>query len=95
MSLSKEEIIKLANLAKLQLSHEEVKVFKDQLTDILGYVDQLKKIDLSDTEISLSGAEEIEHPLRLDIAANSQPDTIKQAHELKDNYLVSPGVFKK
>jgi aspartyl-tRNA(Asn)/glutamyl-tRNA(Gln) amidotransferase subunit C len=95
MSLSKEEIIKLANLAKLQLSPEEVKIFKDQLTDILGYIDQLKKLDLADTKISLSGAEEIDHQLRLDMVAESQPDTINQAYELKDNYLVSPGVFKK
>lgn len=37
----------VAGLARLQLSEEEVGCFQKQLGDILGYVKQLEKVDLS------------------------------------------------
>jgi Asp-tRNA(Asn)/Glu-tRNA(Gln) amidotransferase C subunit len=61
----------------------------------LAYVDQVQKIDLNDVELSISGAEDIEHHLRADQVGESVPEAIKQAYQLKDNYLVAPGVFKK
>ncbi|MBT4349205.1 Asp-tRNA(Asn)/Glu-tRNA(Gln) amidotransferase subunit GatC [bacterium] len=95
MSISKEEILKIANLAKLRLTQAEAVKFEDQLSDILEYVDQIQKIDLNNVEPSISGAEDIIHPLREDKVKDSVPETIKQSYKLKDNYLLAPGVFKK
>ena len=45
MKLTKEEILKLAELARLQLTPEELERFTNELTDILDYVDRLKEVE--------------------------------------------------
>lgn len=48
----------IANLARLELTHQEVSTFTSQLSEILGYVEQLQKADVS-------GTEPLTHPLDL------------------------------
>ncbi len=43
--LSKEDVLKLAKLARLKLSGAEVEQFAGEFTEILGYVEQLKDAD--------------------------------------------------
>lgn len=95
MALDKQEILKLANLAKLELSAEESKQYQEQLTEVLDYFQKIKELNLASIEASLSGAARINHQPRADQVKPSAPATIKQAVELKDNYLVTPAVFKK
>lgn len=45
--LSRDEIIKLAALARLDLSDEEVQEFSSELTAILQYVEQLQNVDIA------------------------------------------------
>jgi aspartyl-tRNA(Asn)/glutamyl-tRNA(Gln) amidotransferase subunit C len=48
--LSKEEVKKVAALARLELSEEEVETLTPQLSNILGFIDQLKEVDTLNTE---------------------------------------------
>lgn len=50
MKLTKEEVLKLAELCRLQLSDDEVPVFQEQLSDILNYVKQLESVDTQGLE---------------------------------------------
>ena len=50
MSLSKEEVIKIAKLARLTLTDEEVEKYGTDLNAILGYVEQLQELDTKDVE---------------------------------------------
>jgi len=50
MSLSEEEVRKIAELARLGLTDEEVKKFSGQLTDILDFVEQLSELDTENIE---------------------------------------------
>jgi len=45
MSLSEAEIKHIANLARLELTSDELKKYGDQLSGILAYIDQLKEVD--------------------------------------------------
>ena len=45
MKLTKEQVEKIAQLARLQLTEEEMERYAGQLTDILNYVDMLKELD--------------------------------------------------
>ena len=45
--LSREEVLKLAELARLALSDEEIEEFQGELSDILQYVEQLQQVDIS------------------------------------------------
>ena len=48
--LSKDDVLKLARLARLQLNDGEVDRFRQEIEAILGYVEQLGEVDLTDFE---------------------------------------------
>ncbi len=50
MSLSLEEVRRIASLARLKLSPEEEERFAGQLSAILGYVEELEALDVSGVE---------------------------------------------
>ncbi len=45
--LSREDVLKLARLARISLSDEETDKFADELSSILQYVEQLSNVDVS------------------------------------------------
>ena len=45
MKLSREEVKHIADLARLALSDEELTLYQEQLSDILEYMEQLKRLD--------------------------------------------------
>jgi aspartyl-tRNA(Asn)/glutamyl-tRNA(Gln) amidotransferase subunit C len=48
--LSREDVLKLAQLARLELSDDEVKEFSEELSEILQYVEQLQDVDVAGLE---------------------------------------------
>lgn len=48
--LTRTEILKLAKLARLDLSEDEIKEYIDELSGILQYVEQLQQIDVAGLE---------------------------------------------
>jgi aspartyl-tRNA(Asn)/glutamyl-tRNA(Gln) amidotransferase subunit C len=50
MHLEKKEIEHIASLARLQLTEEESKIYGEQLSHILNYIDQLKEVDTTGVE---------------------------------------------
>ena len=47
MKITKEEVLHVANLARLNLSDQEQEKMTEQLDTILSYVDKLKELDTS------------------------------------------------
>lgn len=45
--LTREDVLKLARLARISLTNEEVDRFTDELSAILGYVEQLSSVDVT------------------------------------------------
>jgi len=93
-TLSTEEVRKVAKLARLKLSDADVSRYATQLTGILGYVAQLKSVDVT-------GAEPMAHPLPLknvlreDVVTPSLPlDAVLANAPLKDEpYFAVPKVL--
>ncbi len=50
MKLDKKDIQHIANLARLELTDEELKIYGSQLSDVLSYIDQLREVDVSAVE---------------------------------------------
>ena len=50
MKISREDVMKVAELAHLGLSPDEVETYGRQLDEILAYVDKLKELDVSKVE---------------------------------------------
>ena len=45
--LSREDILKLARLSKLELTDEQVEKFRGEIESIVGYVEQLQSVDVT------------------------------------------------
>lgn len=48
--LSRDDVLKLARLARLELSEDEIEAFHGQLSDILRYLEQLQNADVEGLE---------------------------------------------
>lgn len=65
MQLSRDEIQKVAALARLEFAEDELEAFAEQLGNIVTFVDQLSEVDTD-------GVEEMAHPL--DVHSVVRPD---------------------
>ena len=50
MKISREDVLKVAALANLELTDAEVETYRGQLDDILTYIDKFNEIDTSNIE---------------------------------------------
>jgi aspartyl-tRNA(Asn)/glutamyl-tRNA(Gln) amidotransferase subunit C len=50
MKITREDVLRVAELAHLELSEAEIEMFSRQLDSILSYVDKLNELDTSDVE---------------------------------------------
>ena len=93
MSLTKEEVLKVAELARLKFKEDEIGQFQQQLNDILGYVDILGEVDTEGVEplISVHDGYNI---LRSDEVRRSltAEESMKNAPETSDGALIVPKV---
>ena len=55
MPINESDIEKIAQLAHLEITGDELKVFAPQIAEIVTYVDQLNAVDTSSVEPSLGG----------------------------------------
>lgn len=71
-TLTPEQVRKVANLARLQLSDADVSRFTQQLGQVLGYVEMLSELD-TEGVAPLAHPLEIENVLREDVPTPSLP----------------------
>jgi aspartyl-tRNA(Asn)/glutamyl-tRNA(Gln) amidotransferase subunit C len=72
MSISRQDVEKVALLARLQLTETELATMTEQLGQIVGYVDQLAAVDTEGIE-PMAHAIEVHNVFRVDSAAESLP----------------------
>lgn len=85
--LSEEEVKKIAQMARIELTDLEVAKFQKELSSVLDYVDVLKEVNTDGLEI-VSSVTGLENVTRSDIAKpiNYQDDIIANAPQSKDRY---------
>ena len=49
------DVRKIAELAHLEITDEEVEIYSPQMSDIVAYVEQLNELDTEGTEASIGG----------------------------------------
>jgi aspartyl-tRNA(Asn)/glutamyl-tRNA(Gln) amidotransferase subunit C len=55
MPITEADVEKVAQLAHLEITKEELQIFAPQMADIVAYVEQLNAIDTSNVEPALGG----------------------------------------
>jgi len=84
MNISKEEVAKVANLARLELSEQEVIEITGQLDRILGYVAKLNEIDTTDV-VPTTHALSLHNAFREDVVRPSLPQQEALANGPRQN----------
>lgn len=96
MKLTKEQVQKIASLAKLKLSDEEVERYADQLTNILTWVEVLKEVDTSGVK-ETNQVTGLNNVIRTDIVKQdlATPDELlecsplpKEKHQIKIKRII-------
>lgn len=95
MSVTEKDVRYMADLARLQLTEEEVKSFSKDMNQILGYMERLEELDTSDVE-PLEHVIELDSRLRVDQAkeALSHEDALKNAPDADSDYIRVPKVIE-
>ena len=95
MPLSKEQVEHVANLARLKLSPDDLQRFTDQLNQIVGHVEALKKLDTEGIEPT-SHAIPVANVFREDGArsAGTREATLAQAPDRDGNFYKVPRVIE-
>jgi aspartyl-tRNA(Asn)/glutamyl-tRNA(Gln) amidotransferase subunit C len=92
MSLSREDVEKIAGLARLELSEAEKSLYQEQLSAILAYAERLNELDLQDVPPTAS-AVPLTNVMREDEVQPSMPleDTLFNAPSTdQDQFRIQP-----
>ena len=91
MAITREEVLHVAQLARLELSEEEVERFRDQLSAILDAVSKVSELDLSDVpptshplEIANTWAEDVPRPCL------THEEAFANAPDVEDDHFRTP-----
>jgi aspartyl-tRNA(Asn)/glutamyl-tRNA(Gln) amidotransferase subunit C len=92
------DVKKIAELAHLEITDEEVKLYTPQMANIVSYVEQLNELDTEDTEVSIGGltAEgETTKTIRKDVPQESlgQEKALDQAPSAVEGHFQVPKVL--
>ena len=50
MTISREDVLRVAELAHLELTPEEIELYRGQLDEILAYIGKLEKLDVANVQ---------------------------------------------
>jgi aspartyl-tRNA(Asn)/glutamyl-tRNA(Gln) amidotransferase subunit C len=99
MKISREDVLKVATLANLELSDAEVEMYRGQLDDILTYIDKLNEIDTSGVEplTQVVTASEDDSALREDVVKRADVimEVLEGAPDPAAPYFRVPRVIEK
>ena len=95
MSIDNKTVRKVSKLAKIRINEQEEKKLIEELNNILGWVDELKKVDTEQTEPMLSVFNE-SMIMRKDEVSSEISDelVLKNAPESKSGFFVVPKVVE-
>ena len=88
MALTKEEVKKISELCRIDLSAVEIEKFQKELSIVLDYVSELNQVDTEGVEeiAQVTGLENVLRPDRAEFS-NSRAAIIANFPESKDGFL--------
>lgn len=95
MKLTKDQVRKVAKLANLPISANEEEKYAAQLSKILDYIEQLKKVDTQKVEptYNVSGLSNVTSP-DIPQPSLSQEAALADSSNNREGYFVTKGVFE-
>lgn len=96
MSVSKDEVYYVANLARLQLKDDEAESLQKDMNNILGYIETLNELDTADIEPLEHVTEIVSTKFREDQAGKplDHEEALKNAPDADSDYFRVPRVIE-
>lgn len=93
MSLTKEEVLKVAHLARLEFKEEEIEKFRGDLNNILSFIEKLQEVDTDGVE-PMYQVNNLSNVLRKDEIKESltKEEALKNAPQKDDGMFIVPKV---
>ena len=93
--ISRDEVSKVAKLAKLKLSEEQIDNHANQIEKILDYINQLEKIDTNNVPCT-TRAIEVVNNFRIDAKETykNRDDILNLAPSREDDFFKVPKIIK-
>lgn len=86
--LTREDVLKLAQLSRLHLTDEEIERFQKEIEAILGYVEQLQSVDVSlEPTYQVTGLENVTRPDKVVDYGASPEDLLKNAPATEEGHI--------
>ncbi|ALA94746.1 Asp-tRNA(Asn)/Glu-tRNA(Gln) amidotransferase subunit GatC [Leptotrichia sp. oral taxon 212] len=91
--LSKEDVLKIAKLSKLEFSENEIETFRTDLNKIFDHMEELNSVDTTDVE-PLFNVLDLKDVLRKDVVKDSgiKKDILKNSPNSDDEFIIVPKV---
>ena len=91
--LSKEDVLKIAKLSKLEFSENEIEKFRVDLNKIFEHMEELNGVDTTDVE-PLFNVLDLKDVLRKDVVKDSgiKKDILKNSPNSDDEFIIVPKV---
>ena len=92
--ITSNDVRKVAQLARLELSEDQIALYTSQLEKILGYVEQLEQVDTQDV-LPTSRAVEVINVLREDLVTSStiRNEILDQAPSREGDFYRVPKIM--
>ena len=95
MSIDNKTVRKVSKLAKIRINEQEEKKLIEELNNILGWVDELKKVDTEKIEPMLSVFNETMIMRKDEVSSETTDELVlKNAPESKSGFFVVPKVVE-
>ncbi len=98
MAIDKETVRKVAKLARLAVPEERLEPMAEELSDIMGWIEQLNEVDIDGIE-AMASTVDVSLPLREDVLAtgptggNQAERIVANAPKTQDHFFVVPKVM--
>jgi aspartyl-tRNA(Asn)/glutamyl-tRNA(Gln) amidotransferase subunit C len=95
MSIDKQTVLKVANLARIEVSEAEAEKLAPELSKIIGFVEQLAEVNTDAVE-PLANVVDIDLRMREDVVSDGdcQADVLANAPEALQGFFVVPKVVE-
>lgn len=92
MEFQDEDIKKLAALSRLSLTQHDTEKFREQLTSILQYVDQVTKVSFAADDESVEAKDNVTRPDKAKKSDVARDDLLKAAPSTEEGYVSVRGM---
>ncbi len=99
MALTKKEVEKIAELARLELGEKEKEKFTEDLSSVLGYVQKLSEVNIEKVE-PITGGTSLENVMRKDDETKCLSDSqmreqiLSASPNREDDYFKVPSILE-